>query len=160
MRFKLTTCLALSGWALLGTMLTGLVGCGSGGDEWTAKRPKVYAASGVVMLDGKPLEGAVVQYMSQSHDLAAAGTTDAAGKYSLTTFEANDGAVEGPHKVVVKKTAYEEKKTKYDSPEERSVALMPKELLPARYANSTTTPLEVTVTADGPNEATLEVKSK
>jgi hypothetical protein len=68
--------------------------------------------------------------------------------------------VEGLHKVVVKKTAYEEKKTKYDSPQERSVALMPKELLPRKYANSTTTPIEVTVSTAGPNEATIEVKSR
>jgi len=145
---------------ILNLVWISLLGCGSGGDEWTAKRPKVYPASGVVNLDGKPLEGATVQYMSQSHDLAAAGTTDAQGRFELTTYEANDGAVEGLHKVVVKKTAYEEKRTKYDSPQERSVALMPKELLPMKYANSTTTPIEVTVSTSGPNQATIEVKSK
>lgn len=136
------------------------LGCGAGGDEWSAKRPKVYPASGVVNFNGKPLEGATVQYMSQTHDLAAAGTTDARGRFTLTTYDANDGAVEGLHKVVVKKTAYEEKKTKYDSPEERSVALLPKELLPMKYANSTTTPIEVTVSASEPNEAVIEVKAK
>ncbi len=137
-----------------------LLGCGGDGDEWSAKRPKVYPASGIVTLDGKPLDGATVQYMSQAHDLAAAGSTDAQGRFKLTTYNADDGAVEGAHKVVVKKTAYEEKKTKYDSPQERSVALMPKELLPMKYANSTTTPIEVTISTAGPNEATIEVKSR
>lgn len=137
-----------------------VLGCGAGGDEWSAKRPKVYPASGGVNFNGKPLEGATVQYMSQTHDLAAAGTTDAQGHFTLTTYDANDGAVEGLHKVVVKKTIYEEKKTKYDSPEERSVAMMPKELLPMKYANSTTTPIEVTVSVSEPNEAVIEVKAK
>ncbi len=139
--------------------LTFLQGCG-GEDEWAARRPKVYAASGTVKLDGKPLDGATVIYHSQSHDVSAQGLTDAQGNFKLTTFKQNDGATEGSHKVVVTKFTYEEKKTKFDSPNEKSVALIPKEVLPKRYATPTTTPIEVQVKTSGSNNAVIELQSK
>jgi hypothetical protein len=137
-----------------------LAGCGSDDDEWTEKRQKVYPAGGVVMFNGAPLEGATVQYISPSLDLAAGGTTDAKGHYQLQTYKNNDGAAEGAHKVVVTKRTYEEKPTKYNTPDEPSVALIPKELLPKKYSNAATTDIEVSVSAKGPNEATIELKGK
>ncbi len=134
-------------------------GCG-GSDEWTGKRPKVYKAGGVVTLGGAPLEEATVIYHSSSHDLSAQGVTDKQGRFTLMTFDPQDGAVEGKHKVSVTKRTYEKKKTKYDSPTESSVALIPKELLPIRYALPTTTTIEVEVSASGDNDAKIEVKSK
>lgn len=136
-----------------------LLGCG-GQDEWSSKRPKVYSAGGVVKLDGQPLEGAVVVYHSQSHQIAAQGTSDAEGRFELTTFDDQDGAADGPHKVVVTKRVYEQVKTKYDSPEEASVASIPKDVLPLKYAAPTTTDIEVTINADGDNDAVIELKSK
>ena len=135
------------------------VGCGSG-DEWTAKRPKVYRAQGVVKLDGKPLDEATVIYHSQSNDVSAQGVTDKNGNFTLTTYNANDGAVEGKHKVVITKRTYEKRKTKYDSPEESSIALIPKELLPIKYSLPTTTTVEVEVSGKGTNNATIELASK
>jgi len=134
-------------------------GCGAG-DEWTAKRPKVYRAQGVVKLDGKPLEEATVIYHSQSNDVSAQGVTDKSGNFTLTTYDANDGAVEGKHKVVITKRTYEKRKTKYDSPEESSIALIPKELLPTKYALPKTTTVEVEVLGKGTNNATIEITSK
>ena len=135
------------------------VGCSSG-DEWTAKRPKVYRAQGVVKLDGNPLDEATVIYHSQSNDVSAQGVTDKSGNFKLTTYDANDGAVEGKHKVVITKRTYEKRKTKYDSPEESSIALIPKELLPVKYSLHTTTPIEVDVSGKGANNATIEIMSK
>lgn len=134
-------------------------GCSSG-DEWTAKRPKVYRAQGVVKLDGNPLDEATVIYHSQSNDVSAQGVTDKNGNFTLTTYDANDGAVEGKHKVVITKRTYEKRKTKYDSPEESSIALIPKELLPTKYSLPTTTTVEVEVSAKGTNNATIEITSK
>jgi len=137
-----------------------LIGCGSDEDEWTAKRPKLYPAGGVVTWNGEPVEGADVQYVSQSLDVGALGTTDAEGKYKLTTYKDNDGAAEGKHKVVVTKRIYEEKPSKYHTPEEPSMLLVPKDLLPKKYSKVTTTDIEVSVSTTGPNEETIELKGK
>ncbi len=142
-----------------GCVLFLAAGCSSG-DEWTAKRPKVYKAQGTVKLDGKPLDEATVIYHSQAHELSAQGMSDKDGRFTLTTFEPGDGAVEGKHRVVVVKRTYEKRKTKYDSPEESSVALIPKDLLPSRYSLPNTTTLEAEVSPSGNNDAILEVKSK
>lgn len=147
------------GFVLTSAWVVAVAGCSSE-DEWTAKRPKVHSASGLVKLDGKPLDDATVIYHSQSHALSAQGTTDKAGRFTLTTFDSGDGAVEGKHKVVITKRTYEKRKTKYDSAEEKSVALIPKELLPSRYALPTTTNVEVEVSAKGDNSATIEIESK
>ncbi len=144
----------------LGTLIVTVAGCGSGDDERSAKRPKVYPASGVATFNGEPLEGATVQYISLDLNLAADGITDAAGKYALTTYKPNDGAPEATYKVVVTKRIYEEKKTKDDSPDEPSVAKPPKDLLPKKYANATTTDIEASITSGGPNQATLELKGE
>jgi hypothetical protein len=135
------------------------IGCGTG-DEWTEKRPKVYRASGTVKLDGKELEGATVVYHSQSHNVSAQGITDKNGKFRLTTFDEGDGAADGKHKVVITKRKYEEMKTKYNSPEENAVALIPKELLHKRYGLPDTTPVEVEVKSSGSNDSLIEIQAK
>ncbi len=149
--------------ALLFSMSLGLLclaGCGSDEDEWTAKRPKVYPAGGVVTWNGAPVEGADVQYVSQSLDLGALGTTDANGKYQLTTYKDKDGAAEGKHKVMVTKRVHEQKPTRFNTPEEPSFVLVPRDLLPKKYATVGTTDIEVTISTTGPNEETIELKGK
>ena len=44
--------------------------------------------------------------------------------------------------MVVTKRIYVEQKTKYDTPSEPSVAKIPKDLLPLKYATPTTTDIE------------------
>lgn len=143
---------------LLGVLIFSL-GCG-GEDEWAAKRPKVYSAGGIVNLDGKPLDDAIVVYHSVTHNISAQGTTDKSGRFTLTTFKEKDGAAEGTQKVVVTKRIYIEQKTKYDSPSEPSVAKIPKDLLPLRYATPTTTDIQVEISSSGKNDAVIELKSK
>jgi hypothetical protein len=142
--------------ALLGVI--SCLGC-SGGDEWTRNRPKVFPTQGIVKLDGKPLGNATVIFHSASHSLSAQGTTGDDGRFVLTTFEQGDGAVEGKHKVVVTKRTYEEVKTRFHTPEEPSIALVPKELLPKRYADARTTTIEMDVT-NKKNDLSIEVASK
>ncbi|MDX1929774.1 MAG: hypothetical protein SFV81_24825 [Pirellulaceae bacterium] len=139
--------------------LVSLPACSSS-DEWTAKRLKVYKAGGTVLLDGKPCPEAVVTFFSDTNSVSATGRTNAEGKFQLTTYNDGDGAVEGAHKATVVKREFVEEKTKYDSANERSVALIPKELLPKKYMTPSTSGLSYTVATSGANDFKIEISSK
>lgn len=83
-------------------MLAGIMagGCSSG----TGRAP-TYQVTGTVTLKGQPLEGATVAFVPAeggSHE-AATGITDAAGKFKLSTFLADDGAQAGDYRIKVSK---------------------------------------------------------
>src|SRR5947209_14430231 len=63
-------------------------GC-AGEKKW--ERPKVVRAGGVVRYQGKPLEGAQVTFTHTTSTISALGHTDAEGRFTLTTFELDDG---------------------------------------------------------------------
>lgn len=66
--------------------------------------PKTYPVTGTVTLDGKAVPGATVTFISDvATDKSAATTTDAQGKYAMSTFKQGDGAVPGKYKVIVAK---------------------------------------------------------
>jgi hypothetical protein len=67
-----------------------LVGCGT----------KPVPVSGVVSLNGTPVEGATVIFMTADGNNAANGFTDSAGMFSLTTGT-QTGAYPGDYKVIV-----------------------------------------------------------
>jgi hypothetical protein len=69
-------------------------GCGEGG-------PKLLPASGTVTYQGKPLEGALVSFLGQGNVLGS-GTTDAAGKYTISTL-GRPGAIPGKNQVAITK---------------------------------------------------------
>lgn len=71
-----------------------LNGCGPSG-------PVVIPVSGVITLDGKPVENAAVMFVSASGGRPAAGSTNANGEYKLTTFADDDGCVLGKHRVSI-----------------------------------------------------------
>jgi hypothetical protein len=54
-------------------------------------------------LDGKAIEGAQVVFQPKTGGQAASGTTDAQGKFQLTTFNPQDGAVVGSYAVTISK---------------------------------------------------------
>lgn len=70
-----------------------LTGCGGSG---------VRPVSGVVTYQGKPVEGAQVMF-TPADGRPAQGTTDANGRYQLTTDKIGDGAKVGTHQVTVQK---------------------------------------------------------
>lgn len=91
-------------WLLLGFTICSL-GCNGGrGDKWLEARAKTVPVSGVVTLDGKPVEAATVVFFARSADLAATGSTDAEGRFVLRTYEPGDGAILGEHEVMIEKT--------------------------------------------------------
>ncbi|HVJ67412.1 MAG TPA: carboxypeptidase-like regulatory domain-containing protein [Caulifigura sp.] len=75
------------------TMVLVLAGC---------SRPEnIGLVSGLVTLDGSPLEGALVQFEPLAGNSPSGGITDASGKYSLTYNRETKGAEIGEHRVLI-----------------------------------------------------------
>lgn len=65
--------------------------------------PRIAPVSGTVTYNGKPLPGAYVGFTPENPgDLQAQGSTDANGRYRLTTFSNYDGAIVGKHVVNIR----------------------------------------------------------
>lgn len=145
--------------ALLAVVLIAaiLTGCGSGGDEWAAKRPTAVPAGGTVLHKGEPVSDATVLFVPEGHKHAAVGRTDAEGKFKLQTFDQDDGAVPGDFKVTVRKVEVisaagdpEEDDAELPPPEERS-------LLPDAYGNPALSGLTASVKEGAENNFTFEL---
>lgn len=81
--------------------LVALMVCGCGGSK-----AKLVPAEGVVLIDGQPAEGIMVQFVPVTLDEAvdaptSQAITDAEGKFVLHTMDNRPGAVPGPHKVTL-----------------------------------------------------------
>jgi hypothetical protein len=130
---------SLSRLALVAILVFPLAGCSGSGKG----RPKVVPVSGVVKFRGKPIANADVTFSTEGAPRFATGKTDAEGKYSLTTFDTNDGAVPGKQSVTVTMTTTA---TGGKKPEEMTAQDMinmgPRnnpvqdDVLPAKYANA------------------------
>lgn len=144
-----------------------LLASGCGGD---ADRPKTVPVSGSVAYNGKPVENATVAFQCEGSPRAATGITDAEGKFTLSTFAINDGAVVGTHKITVTKdnpSAAPQVGADGKPPEAADQAATFeaaldaekfKGLLPEKYSSQSTTPLSETVSETGVNEFVLQLK--
>lgn len=145
-----------------------IVGCGS-------DVPSTVPVTGTVTLDGKPVEGATVNFLSKDTNIAASGKTDAEGKFAMKTLVGSksvDGVVVGNHGVAVVKT---EAETAGDAPDDLEATkqmmeqmaenpaitsdFKPKALIPEKYNNPTMSQLSALVTDSGPNDFVLELTS-
>jgi hypothetical protein len=144
---------------LAGTVLA--LGCSQGDD-----RPATYQVTGTVTWNNGPVAGANVSFAPavQGEGRAAVGETDSSGKYTLSTFGGDDGAVPGAYNVTITKfeggaeaggsddsggsedEAYD---AAYDAAGGKMEAEAPqaKNLLPAKYADAKTSGLTKTVEA-------------
>lgn len=107
---------------------------------------------GTVTYKGKPVHPGVVQFYPASGAMAFGGL-DENGQFSLTTKVEGDGALAGPHQVVV--TPYYPAVGDTD-PDVRSLNVDPKNI-PERYRSQSTTPLTLEVVADETTEVTFEL---
>src|SRR5436305_14453351 len=83
------------------SVLLSAYGCGSSGHNL----PKTVPATGVVTLDGKPVDGAQVVLVPAGQEITgASGVTDSSGRFSLRAYPEKDGAIPGEYKVQVSKT--------------------------------------------------------
>lgn len=77
-----------------------MFGCGGPSDK-----PQLAPVSGVVMMDGKPLADVTVAFHLDALEAprAGMGKTDSEGRFRITTYDTNDGAIVGTHIVTVAK---------------------------------------------------------
>lgn len=138
-------------WKVLASFgLSLIVGCGGAPD-----RPPVYKAGGVVKLGGTPVADATVQFMP-AKGRAATGKTDSKGEFSLTTYNTNDGAVEGSHVVTV--TAPLPANIVSNTPDELKAIEKAAVSVPPRYNDPKTSGLTNTVEKQGKNYFEIELK--
>jgi carboxypeptidase family protein len=140
-------------------MLTGVglfVGCGhKSGAEGVVK------VAGTVTYEGQPIEGANVIFGADGEGRSASGTTDASGRFHLTTLEPYDGAIPGKYRVAVSKVEVENPMSadearewfiKHGGPPDGGNI---KNRLPEKYKGSG---LTAEVTKDGENDFTFDLK--
>jgi hypothetical protein len=136
-------------------------------------RPQMAKVSGKITYQGKPVDGAQVTFNPTGPSpRAAIGTTDAQGRFDLTTFDTGDGAVVGEHVVTITKPEAQAagQGMSPDKPDAGYGAAMmgaaqgatgppkPATTLPAKYATKETSPEKRTVAAEGPNTFNIELK--
>lgn len=153
--------LAVSVLLTVGIVLTG---CSN------SSRPSTYRVTGTVIMQGKPVAGAVITFVPTSNEgEAASAITDSEGKYALTTWRAGDGARPGEYRVKVSKqeqtTVDPSKMVKNLSIEEEqkiyveSKKLPPpaKSLIPSKYQDESSSGLSHTV-PKGSSTFDIEIK--
>lgn len=116
-----------------------------------------------MLFRGQPLAGAQVSFLAYGASRAALGTTDSEGKFTLSTFAPGDGAISGEHFAAVSLPlstrpiqGYAESDYEATMQAHRQAAAQNSQL-PPRYANPRTSGLRFTVSAEGPNQFTLEL---
>lgn len=158
----------LLGWMAVCLAALAIMGCNQGGSSLDT-----VPVSGIVTLDGTPVEGAVVTFSPTSTTgTAASGKTDATGRYQLTTLNPGDGALPGSYNVIISKT--EGGTSSAIKPgmtdEEATIAAMEardaaggaeaeiKDVLPAKYKSTAESGLKAEVAA-GKGEFNFDLKS-
>lgn len=142
-----------------------LAGCGGGGKP----RLPMAKAQGTVTYKGDPVTNAFVTFAMEGAPRVATGVTDDNGSFILTTYDSEDGAFIGTHKVTVKKKAV----TSFGKPAEQmtpddlgklSESGKLKEMMsglkgaiPEKYGDMSTTTLQFTI-EEGENDKTITLK--
>lgn len=113
-----------------------MIGCGDG-------RPKRVLVSGIVLIDGKPLEKGVVKFVPQNAR-ASRGVIGKDGRFVMSCYEGGDGIVPGTHQVAV------------ISNEQAGPDAM-RWFVPLKYADCKTSGIEYTINEDRP-DLTIELE--
>jgi hypothetical protein len=119
-------------------LLSIAAGCSKG------DRPALGMVSGVVTLDGKPIEKARLIFEPIEGGRASIGSTDADGRYELIYIRKDKGAKVGPHRVRITVTQSDDD------------AVGPVPVIPEKFNRNTT--LQATV-KPGENECDFKITS-
>lgn len=149
---------------LLGVALLGCTGGGRTDGEPT------HEVTGEVTMNGSPVAGATVTFSPVGEQPAAFGRTGTDGTFTLTTYDAGDGAVAGNYHVLVSKSAGGSGAAAGppgghdpDNPDTFQAPKYPGKdsgsgsVLPEQYSKAETTPLTAEVTAGGENKFGFEL---
>lgn len=140
------TAIAAALLLLIGTVI--FVGCG----ETNEVRVRVFPVSGSVTMGGTPLANAFVVFHPKAQRDAgiplARATTDASGKFQISSYEPGDGAVPGEYAVTIE----------YYAPIEEGGSVVPgPNILNPKLAKPETTNIFVTVTDAGAELSPFDV---
>ena len=143
---------------LLLSMTLLVLGCGGeSGPQATVE--KVVPASGTLLYRGKALPHYQVTFTPSDGRRVAIGVTDEAGKFTLGTNDAGDGAPPGTHKVSV---VWVGPPPKTDGPDEiiddPSKMPRPPVNLPANYASADNSGLTQTIPDGGTSELKIDLQ--
>lgn len=157
----------LRNWSILFVTIVGLSGCGG-----SSNLPDTVDAGGTVTYNGDPVPGARVVFRVKGGRPATA-ITGGDGKFALSTFGEQDGAIPGEHTVTVMKTLKAGVAESSNDPSnadtmEKAVAASERQsssggaavsesIIPTRYASPDTSLLNFTVSDSGDNEFAIEL---
>lgn len=145
-------------------------GCGSGG------LPPMARSTGTVTYQGAPVEGAKVMFHPVDGGARSSyGVTDSEGKFTMSTFGLNDGALLGKQKVTIAKgdtSEFEQMNSSelvnsggYGGSDmyEKMMAKsrkgdVAKHLLPEKYAHKLKSGIEIEVSDSGENDFTFNLE--
>lgn len=135
--------------------ISGFCGCSQ-----SPKLPDTVPFSGIVTLDGAPVEGALVNFENvASQKPGAFGMTDAKGEYKLSILSGRltkEGAVAGDYKVSISRFVDEQgNRVKMDQPR----TIPGRQMIPRRYSDPIQTVLTGKVEAKG-GKQDFELTSK
>ena len=131
-----------------------------------SSKNKPIEVEGVVLLDNEPVAEATVLFIPEDGiGQPAHGMTDENGRFRLSTFSENDGALPGAYKVTVTKSVPPPQPPEADPDDSRSIVAHFKAIkqqkhekwpLPVLYATEKNTPFHYTVPVEG--KVILELK--
>lgn len=124
-------------------------------------KPRFAEVSGVVLLEGKPMPDALVEFLPDpyegTHGPRCSGITDAQGYFRLVRDDERAGAAVGFHRVLVQDVRT------FPPPRNRHTGgkppVMPPSRVSRRYENASITPLRQEVKPEA-QSVTIEVKSR
>jgi hypothetical protein len=132
--------------ALLCATICTIAGCGP-------RHPQTTRVTGTVTYKGLPVRGANVMFTGTAGRPAEA-ITDAAGRFTLTTFKQSDGALAGEHTVVISKYVSASNSGQQWTAvapianvdgDLRAPQNRPRQVIPQLYTSPSQSPLHVTV---------------
>jgi hypothetical protein len=125
--------------------------CGCGPD--LSHLPATVPAEGIVKVDGSPVEGATVTFISETTSYHATG------KFSLNAFTEKKGAVPGKYKVEINKTVISGKSAENSEGGDGATTSVTYGL-PKKYASIGSSGLTGEVPEKGTTELSFDLSSK